>query len=340
VRSIIVKSILYTIGLAVLFAGFSILYDYRIRRNDNYLILLDHYRDIAASVRVLILGDSHPAYLHSEELPEGWHNLSFFSESAYEWYAKLYFALEHSPDLHTVVIPFDYHNFTSTAARSSNLRNVLRFLDSESAQDLLSMGWFNFTKVKTGLLFPLLNSSERATFQSVLIDDIYMFFINKIIDKKQPRQVSVDGNFNLINSDLTTWDKYTPEERTARALERLEPQFRNGAANEDLINVFKKLIALCQSRGIRIIGVKYPLAEEYNSLVHGFESGSTDKLYSTVKVGGVLDYSRTYEKSPELFRNQDHLNDAGNLKFTKRLVGDLLIVLGDQDRSDDKKAFR
>ncbi len=89
-----------------------------------------------------------------------------------------------------------------------------------------------------------------------------------------------------------------------------------------------RILALCRSRGIRVVGVRYPLTPEYLAAqAYYYDLRPMRALLLAHPPDTLLDYTHAFVRRPDYFEDADHLSPRGGAAFTPRLLTDLRGVL-------------
>lgn len=116
-----------------------------------------------------------------------------------------------------------------------------------------------------------------------------------------------------------------PARAARRAEEHYGGQVWPAKTQEDYL---RALLDLCRTRGIRPVLVRYPVTREYQEAAQSYVDA---EAYEAI-VRGVLadypealflDYATTFEQTPLVFGDADHLNALGRRHFTAMLRADL-----------------
>ena len=81
------------------------------------------------------------------------------------------------------------------------------------------------------------------------------------------------------------------------------------------------IIVLCDKNNIELIGIKYPLSNEYLSAMNN-KSFYADKLFKLNNLR-VIDLKNIFSNNDNYFYDQDHLNERGSKEFMKVLSKEL-----------------
>ncbi|MGB1309547.1 MAG: hypothetical protein ACPG6B_11595, partial [Oceanihabitans sp.] len=111
------------------------------------------------------------------------------------------------------------------------------------------------------------------------------------------------------NKPEITWENLPINKRLKRCKERAAGQFGYAKASEELKKNLFNIINTCQSNNITIIGVKFPITQDYIAETNNKNYGAD----SIVKSFGytVLDFKDDLQFNNSMFVNEDHLNKAG-----------------------------
>lgn len=278
---------------------------------------LDRYRQIVRNlpkknVEIIIVGDSHAHdALRNEILPENMYNLSYPGESVKEMYLKAKYALDHSKDIETIIIPLDYHLFTTYRLKMSNKAHSLSYSDYKDYNFIYGddVSAFEHWAKKQ---FPLLSMQER----SELLKKTTLWLKGSLQTKNKTSEIS--------------WLELSENEKYKKIRKRANWQFIGNFEEPTLMQSYESLIELAQNAGKRVVLLTYPLTDEYIShLQANFELPHLDSIANRYPNATHLNYSALFKDHPNLFANEDHLNLEGSKAFVPLLLNTIDIQILD-----------
>lgn len=274
-----------------------------VRNNTGAEAYLDKVVHITSEIDTLILADSHGTVLDNHILEkQNIANLSYGSDSYADMFEKLRYVSERQ-HIERVIITADRHTL-SRHRETSNNSYLSALLDSYG-----SIGY--------GILqvLPLFDSRNVAIFQEYLL--------SKFGDQ-------IDRIAGKESGESLPWQE--DPQRALRAKKRVKYHFPSEHISANLKNILFEIITYCQAEKIELIGLMYPLSREYYEALQGRDMGAA-KLLEEAGIP-ILKNDLIYLDTPELFKDQDHLNALGGTEFTKILVEGISSngpVLKDED---------
>lgn len=262
-----------------------------LERDDSYLATV---QGAPATTRGIVLADSHGTRLNSGVLgAAGITNFSTGSDSYVDMLNKLRYALGHYP-IELVVLTADGHCMSKYREYTNNL--------DKSA---LLVGGNGFKAALLGYL-PIVDPKGRDLFKGVLSA--------RVSRALAPRAAAVGASA----PSLAWKDKPNRKELSRR---RADTQFKFGQPSGPLKSTLEEIVALCEARGVRLVGLKYPLAGDYLEAIEGKDYGAAKVL----REAGiqVFDHEGLYAGQDGFFEDQDHLGPEGGAAFTRLLIEEL-----------------
>lgn len=260
-------------------------------------IYIGNYRNVSLNYSSYLLADSHGLPLEDNTEQYGIYNFSAGSDSYFDMLRKLYYLI-HNTKVETIYITVDDHTLSPYRENLNNLDRSVIFSTPDSY-----------------------NSYLKYIKERYLINNVVFF---------QPKARSVINNYLLSNlKDVLkyndempvekerNWNKISLENRKISAYNRFISQFPEKPYSENLIKSFIEIINLCKKNNIDLIGIKFPLSNEYIEII-GDRTFNADSVLLSHNFR-VLDYKRIYCDNESYFKNQDHLNATGGKLFTEFL---------------------
>jgi len=267
--------------------------------------ILNSFRERASGTEVLFLGDSHFIKMlgSGEPYPKVF-NLSFPGASYILSFYMLKSHIQEMPSLRYVVLPLDLHSFS--AYRSDRMRPApfwVQFVDL-----------FEFSKIKGWRV--LLYQFSRATIldsdlgRGALWGNFRSLFISKETRKFLSAQIEIKDR-----------SKKNAQSRMRHRL-RIYRAF-----DEPGLIYFKKILTLCQRRGIKVITVQTPNSPEFRKQAAKYLTSQPVKqrvLADPAIVGLIykhLDYEKSLIDQDEAFYvSGDHLKNAIDRKTLELIL--------------------
>ncbi|MBC7448951.1 MAG: hypothetical protein H7330_12920 [Hymenobacteraceae bacterium] len=265
----------------------------------------------AAGTRVVIFGDSHPhnAFLHTP-LPDSVANVSFGSESLRDVHLKLLSLLRRGVRPTYVVVQADAHIFSPYRELTNNEQSVLPGTDVDDYNQVYGRTMSQLKKAGTSL-YPLSDVQNRNLLITLLLTKY---------SRRAPSHTAAGQ----------TWEQKSAEARGRVADARLLDQFGTGTFTLSTLmrSHWQQLLAVCRAKGIRVVAVRYPVADEYCARLPRYDLSAVAATLRALPPDTVLDYAALYAGQNALFQDSDHLSAAGSAQFGPRLLTDLARVAG------------
>jgi len=258
-------------------------------RDDSYLA---DARNAPADTRAIVLADSHGTRLDGEVLASaGIVNLSTGSDSYVDMLNKLRYSIDHYP-IRLVILSADGHSMSKYREYTNNV----------DKSGLLVGG--NGVKAVIRRIVPLVDPKSRDLFKGALSASL-----SRALSRKAAPTLGTAA-------PSSSWKDTTNRRQSAER--RAGTQFKFSEPSEPLRRTVAEIAALCAARGVRLVGLKFPLSGDYLGVLGGKDYGA-DKALESLGVA-VLDYEELYRDRDDLFEDQDHLNKEGGTLFTRLLI--------------------
>lgn len=250
--------------------------------------------------KIIFLGDSHAETIHHINADKRYGNLAFGADGIKEMYIKSLIALEYIPNIEYVFICTEPQMFNSSISPNSVFLNP--FLSK--IEDSLNV----YDKSKLDLLV------EKVP----LFNDNYLKFINNKVfnDLRSIGQAEDDVN----------WPDLSDVEKSAIASKMGKVDHTGILLNDQDVLIFKKMVGNFKKKGVKTIGIRYPVHENYINQCDENDLKKVDKLIEQLRLDYNLDYSVEL-KNPKLFKDADHLNKEGVQRLTELIKKDTGIDL-------------
>lgn len=254
-----------------------------IKKYDQYELDYDTY----------LLADSHGIPLADILEIVDVYNFSEHSESYLDMERKLDFLIQKS-SVKTIWLSVDDH--TLSPSRES-LNNLDRSVFYASKEEFSSQGEF-FKEKYLEYYLPFLNPKYALVIKN--------FLVNELLNPSK-----------WGGGKRVPWEKLDDLTQRRKSDERILQYFEGVNPSENLLESLKRIISKCKAHNIEIIGIRFPLTEEYLE-AKGDLSYNADSLFIAQGLK-VLDFDSLYLGKDDLFRDQDHLDAEGGEDFAKIL---------------------
>jgi hypothetical protein len=250
------------------------------------------YQEYSLDFNTYLFADSHGLGVGTSSEEYGVYNFSAGSDSYLDIGRKVSFLIANT-DVDTVYMTVDDHTLSEYREGLNNLDRSSYYASREDYNSAWSFVKEKYIVQYFALLQPKLG---------------------KVVVNWLKAQLAGLVQSNTTREELN-WDDYSKEKKDAEAKKRYKSQFESQGQSVLLKESLTDVIKMCKKNEIVLIGVKFPLTGEYLSLIKGQGFGADEVL----KANGlrVLDYSNELAKTPELFKDQDHLNNDGGIIFSR-----------------------
>lgn len=262
---------------------FIIIKFFYIKKYDQYE--LDH--------ETYLLADSHGIPLADILEIVDVYNFSEHSESYLDMERKLDFLIRQS-SIKSVWLSVDDH--TLSPSRES-LNNLDRSVFYASKEEFTSQADYFKAKYLEYYL-PFFNPKYALVIKNFLVNELFN-----------------PGKWG--GGKRVPWEKLDDLIQRRKSEERIQQYFEGHNPSEKLLASLMRIIAKCEAHDIEIIGIRFPLTEEYLE-AKGDLSYNADSLFLAYGLK-VLDFDSLYLGKDELFRDQDHLDAEGGEEFAEIL---------------------
>ena len=256
--------------------------------------------------KYLMFGDSHSHAIKQENLDEDIFNFSFGSDSWSDIYLKLEFCIQQSIPVRTVLLQCDQHMFSEYRHKKNNSGKTILISNFSRYCDVYNMNPVHF----------FMNRYVFKKFPILEPGVLRLMFQKKIQEFRRPNNgTPVAGR---------KWHELSEEERISDAKAKAKLYYRPAVINiydSNLAEIFYKILSICETNGIEVIGVRFPLTEEYIGVLSSIDLTSVEQVYANSSIK-LLDF-RNRIKEARFFKDEDHLNDQGAKIFVQMLVDEL-----------------
>jgi hypothetical protein len=266
-----------------------------------FLIAKKYYFNDYASMppkqfKSFLLADSHGIILKNNTQSYGIYNFSNSGDSYRDLYRKLLFLVANNK-VDTIYITAGNHTLSNYRELSNNAdRSVIYSSIKEYNNPIEYI------------------SDKYIQHYWVLFAPKARIIITRYISGKWKKLWNKNYNYKTVNN-IKPWLQMNSQERKAACIDRAQSQFGNPIPSLSLQDYLERIITICKTNSITLIGLKFPLTNDYVNCISGKDLGADKVLIDNGFL--VLDFSNKYVKQDSLFENQDHLNDLGGAIFTK-----------------------
>jgi len=239
--------------------------------------------------------------------PEKTINYACFNYSIiidFDIHRKINFLLSKKVKIETIYLTADDHTLSLLRESKNNTDRSILFLTNIDFDDFYSFFKERYLKY----YIPIFSQNEIS-----LIRRSIKGGLKKIFSADKGEKAANNKKSQLLWHELSSEQKFQAAE--ARKSNHFPSNEKSLKLEETLIDIIK----LCNKNNIKLIGLKFPLANEYIQVL-GETTYNSDKILKEHGIT-VLDFRRIFIKNPEFFANQDHLNNKGGEKFSELLFG-------------------
>lgn len=268
-----------------------------------------NYRSTVRDVRghgeahVLFVGDSHTAhplnaYLDGNVSAPAY-SVAFGGDSPREMYAKFRRVLQLSPRIDTLFVSAEPHMFGSGRVNSSNRS----FAD----------WYFIVARDRSGL---------RTTWPSALLDQVpllnddFLQYLRKLVTSRASH-AKAGASADTGPADTTPagdagrsrWADLPESERIARARQTGRMDHQGVGDHPESFEWYGRILTLARDRGIRVIGVRYPVHPAYAAQEDPSSAAAVDQFLTGHGMERIVDLRRLFD-DPESFDDADHVRPS------------------------------
>ncbi|NQT90746.1 MAG: hypothetical protein HQ558_05780 [Candidatus Omnitrophica bacterium] len=250
-------------------------------------------------------------------------NFSNAGENSIETYHRLKYYIDDMPRLKVVVLPLSLATFSS-------------FITDRIRPEYYKYGYITYAD-----LWQLYNVKGAI----ILKQKFLSFFSAMQKEQMMPFLMYMDSLSRGVSFNSPTLiDGYARSNSVAvtkgfasdRARWHLEG---SDVFDEDLLLYFEKTLRLCNAKGISVVLLSCPYRDDY--LLYAGRYIDKDALHKKVLedpgYSGLiyrhLDYLDLYADEHDLFREPDHLNHKGAVKFSRLVAEDISGMMEDLDKN-------
>lgn len=249
-------------------------------------------------VTTIILSDSRGNVIKDEMLDSTVYNFSFGSDSYFDMFLKLGYAIKNFPKLETVILTVDEHCYLSYRSKYNNTDKSIVFSDYKTYSTLHPINKVNyFLSVINSKYFPIVSKKNTML--------VFKYLENRI--KK--------GSSDKIEIQKR-WCEYPIKEQLKLEEDRFNFQF-NSKFDPEVADAFIQIVNNCKKQKLKLIGVRFPLTAAY---LQKMKTLKIPEITATIEKSNikVIDFTNSIFNNC-LYENQDHLNNEGARLFTDSL---------------------
>ncbi len=258
-----------------------------------YNLYLMPYETVSVDYNTYLLSDSHGEALGNGIEKYGICNFSVGSDSYIDMQRKLKY-LVNKAKIERVIVGVGDHSLSPYRIKANNLDRSVSFISRKEYSNI-----FSLLGVYIKRYMVLLDPKSR--------DILKVYFKSKVSKKKK-------GFY---------WPDMPDVFKKEQSLMRYKKQFLSNTNSSDaLVFALNEIIKTCKNNNIELIGVKFPLDKNYVKAI-GDRNYGADKILMENGCT-VYDYKELYIDKSSFFKDTDHLNDIGAIKFSRKLAESVL----------------
>jgi len=307
------RMILFLIIFSILVSILGYVYDIFIIQKDSRLLKELAFEREIESIKILAIGDSHPARAFIPYYINNSYNFATPGETLEQTYILLKSMLSKQNNLSIIVLNYELTSFSDY--RSNPYAEVSFWKRHMNYKQLKEVTGLSYTNLFLYDNFPFLGNGLQ---------------LNVIFHPEE--QIKMYRGWSMSDKQLRNFG--LSDDPSLQAVRRLKKQFKNfEELNPKLINAFKDILELTNKKNLTLVLVKYPVSKHY---LQGFKDISIDldenykilnriiSEYNNTQVNNivVLDYQK-YIYEDKYFEDQDHLNIWGAANFSRMLSNEL-----------------
>ncbi|WP_300440085.1 hypothetical protein [Christiangramia sp.] len=262
-------------------------------------LLLDNlyfkeYNEVHLNARTYLLSDSHGAAI-GEFKDSTIYNFSSPSDSYFDIETKLKYLIRNSK-VERVLLTVDEHTLSPYRKSLNNLDRSVYFSSKEDFLNFFSFVWHRYVKYNLVLLNPKYGPIIKNYLKSLV-------------------------GITSANLNEKSWNEVPVNQRIKFSLKRYADQFVFDHSSKGLSNSLKRIIYLSKTNNIELIGIKFPITEEYRQII-GEKNYRADSFLN--KNGfEIYNFNSKELSDPKYFKDQDHLNQLGANIFKEAILDSL-----------------
>lgn len=256
------------------------------------------YDEVDLDYSQYILADSHGIPLGDHTEGHQVHNFSNHSDSYLDMERKLKFLIRNT-DVKRIYLSVDDHTLSPTREKQNNLDRSAYYADEN-----------DFSSFDSFLRNKYLN------YYCVFLNDRYSLIIKNFMEEELFDFSKWGGS-----RSKSAWEKLSDKEKQQISQERINHYFDYQDPSQNMAHALERIILLCKEKNIELIGIKFPLTKTYVDLMNE-ESYKADSIFKNYKLP-IVDFDSLFLEQDSLFRDMDHLDNGGGVKFVEILFDSL-----------------
>ena len=276
-----------------LFLGVILLINFGLKLLLNKLYFND-YNQVYLNAHTYLLADSHGAVI-GEFKHDSVYNFSSPSDSYIDIETKLNYLIRHSK-VERILLTVDEHTLSPYRKTLNNSDRSVYYSSLGDFSNFTKFTWDKYVKYNLVILNPKYGPIIKNYFKSILVN-------NSTKEKDQ------------------FWNQLPQKERRELSLSRFDKQFAFKNSSKELSNSLERIVALCKSNNIEIIGIKFPISKEYRETI-GDQNYESDSILSNHNYN-IYNFNSEEFSDSKYFKDQDHLNTYGAEQFKKAILDSL-----------------
>ena len=280
--------------------------------------------------RVISIADSRGVYaLHHGSIDRSFFNYSHFGEFPHAQFLRARHVIRDKPSVQVLVMQMDPYVVEKQRAyrplpSSRAFYEALLYSSLTDIKALVAPTRDDLTKNIIGFAFPLSISWERMDFWGAVRQSLTTFgFLN---DPKPERYFNICGDLFTREQPMSD---LSPTERVKSSREQATSRYRDNSFDPDLARKYTDFIAYTSSKGIRVIGIRFPDTMEYREIAERIGDPRAEKFMGSLGVP-ILDYRNFFDAFPNrdgYFVDAEHLTGAGANLLSARLAQDVRRIV-------------
>lgn len=252
---------------------------------ENYY---SEYENVDLHHSTYLLADSHGLAIDKENSQEKFYNFSAGSDSYIDMKRKLQYLAENT-EIERLIISVDNHTLSKYRDNKHNSDRSVFYAKWDEHPSL-----YAYIKDRYLVRFiPLLSAKSR---------DIVKGYLNLEFEEKKPRR---------------DWKELPARRKMSRSINRVRQQFPQPDPSLKQQKALSEIVDICKGHKIELIGIKFPLSNEYLEAL-GDSDYEADAFLVSNQIK-VLDFSKYFAEEPTVFKNQDHIDEKGGKILSSKI---------------------
>lgn len=248
--------------------------------------------DTIEDYNLFLLSDSHGGYLKEIPSQNKIFNFSYPHENYLDMFMKIKYLTSIISEGDTILLSIDNHSLSTYRDDYGRAdENIIFVKDIEGINPTDLESNYNLSRIMR--YFPLAKPSY-----------------NKFI-------LTYLKGFILETKNNTNYSKLSSEQKKIACQNRYVLQFENEKMSFKQKKYLTKIISLCKTKNITLIGIKFPITKEYWEIM-GHQDFGIDKFWHEQGLK-IIDLHDLFFDKDQYFEDQDHLNVKGGELFCKEI---------------------